>query len=127
MIVAVLLAVALVVSVVLLAVFALGLMDRSDARVCGLAAVRRSPAAARLVGTPIEQQGFTAGSSSSNNGELNERVTFTVKGPNGTAFVVSEGDRSPLASRLEVKIGRDQRSYIVYAGPFDCPELHAKP
>jgi hypothetical protein len=102
-------------------------MDRSDAHVCGLAAVRRSPAAAQLVGAPIEQKGFTAGSSSSNNGELTERVTFTVEGPKGSAFVVSEGRRSPLASHLVVSAGRDQRSIIVYAGPFDCAELHSTP
>ncbi|HEU5479900.1 MAG TPA: cytochrome c oxidase assembly factor Coa1 family protein [Candidatus Tumulicola sp.] len=101
------------------------LMDRTPAHVCGLAAVRSSPIAAALVGTPIEQRGFTGGSSSSENGELNERITFTVAGPRGSAFVRAEGRRSPLDSHLEVRIGRNGRSAIVYSGPFDCPELHA--
>src|SRR5581483_5138873 len=71
----------------------LHVMDRSDAHVCGLAAVRRSPLAAALLGTPVSQQGLTGGSSSSENGELHERITFTVRGPRGTAFVVAEGHR----------------------------------
>jgi hypothetical protein len=109
-------------------VFALfGLMDRSDAHVCGLAAVQRSPIAARLVGTPIVQKGMTGGSSSTDNGEKKERMTFTVTGPLGEAFVVAEGKSSPLDSHLEVRIGRDQQSETVYSGPFDCPELHQKP
>jgi hypothetical protein len=118
--------IAFVASVVVFALAILGMMDRSDAHVCGIAAVRSSPAAALWVGTPIAQQGFTGGSSSSENGELTERVTFTVKGPRGSAFVVSEGHRSPLASHLSVVIGRDQRSETVYSGPFDCPDLHRK-
>ncbi|MBV8117521.1 MAG: hypothetical protein JOZ01_06060 [Candidatus Eremiobacteraeota bacterium] len=116
--------VAFVAAVVALVFAFLGMMGRTDAHVCGLAAVRRSPAAVALVGTPIVQQGFTAGSTSSSNGELSERMTFTVKGPSGTAFVVAEGRRSPLASQLNVVIGRDQHSQTVYSGPFDCPELH---
>jgi hypothetical protein len=116
--------VAIVVSVVAFVFALFGSMDRADAHVCGIAAVRQSPAAAALVGTPIEQQGFTGGSSSNDNGELSQRLTFTVKGPRGTAFVVSEGHRSPLASHLDVVIGRDQRSQTIYSGPFDCPELH---
>ncbi len=126
-IVVIVVAVVLALTIALVAVLALSmlkLMDRTDAHVCGLAAVRRSPAAARWVGAPVEQQGLTGGSTSSDNGERTERVTFTVKGPRGTAFVVSEGSKSPLASHLEVRIGRDQRSDVIYTGPFDCPELH---
>ncbi len=100
------------------------MMDSSDAHVCGLAAVKSSPAAARLVGTPIEQKGLTGGSSSTDNGELTERITFNVRGPLGEAFVVSEGFRSPLKSHLTVQIGRDQHGETVYDGPFDCPQLH---
>jgi hypothetical protein len=114
-----------IVAVVALGSFSvLRMMDRTDAHICGLAFVRRSSSAARLVGRPIEQHGFTGGSSSSENGELNQRMTFTVTGPRGSAFVVSEGRRSPLASHLVVRIGRDQRGETIYSGPFDCPELH---
>lgn len=116
-------AVALTAGIFLL-VFAV--VDRTPAHVCGLAIVRRSPAAVRLVGTPIAQKGFTGGRSSENNGELYERITFTVTGPRGDAFVLSQGSRSPLGSHLTVTIGRDQRSETVYAGPLDCPELHAQ-
>ena len=100
------------------------MIDRTPAHVCGLAMVRRSPAAVRLVGQPIVQKGFTGGQTSQENGELKERVTFNVSGPQGEAFVLSEGSRSPLSSQLTVTIGRDQRSETVYSGPFDCPELH---
>ena len=100
------------------------LMDRTDAHVCGLAAVRRSPVADALLGTPIRQQGLTGGSTSSENGELTQRITFTVAGPRGSASVVSEGRRSPLASHLLVKLGSDERAQTIYSGPFDCPELH---
>ncbi|HXO16641.1 MAG TPA: hypothetical protein VN909_00575 [Candidatus Dormibacteraeota bacterium] len=110
--------------VTLLTLSMLHLMDRTDARVCGLAAVRRSPVALRLVGSPVAQRGFTGGSSSSENGEMTESVRFTVTGPRGEAFVASEGHRSPLDSHLVVRIGRDQRSDVIYSGPFDCPELH---
>lgn len=116
-------AVALVAGIVLL-VFSV--VDRTPARVCGLAIVRRSPAAVRLVGTPISQKGFTGGRSSETNGELYERITFNVTGPRGDAFVLSEGSRSPLGSHLTIKIGRDQQSETIYSGPFDCPELHQK-
>ncbi len=112
--------------VVVLALTLLHVMDRADGHVCGLAAVRRSPAAARMLGTPIEQQGLTAGSTSTDNGEETERITFTVKGPRGTAFVLAQGFRSPLTSHLVVTIGRDQRSTVVYTGPLDCAELHQK-
>jgi hypothetical protein len=121
--VVVLFAVGLVVAIVL-GIFKL--MDRTDAHVCGLAYVQRSPDAARLLGIPIVQDGFTGGKSQNTNGELYERLTFNVSGPRGKAFVLSEGSRSPLASHLRVQLGRDQRSITVYNGPFDCPELHAK-
>jgi len=117
---------AAVTMVVVMALTLLHVMDRADAHVCGLAAVRRSPAAARMLGTPIEQQGLTAGSTSTDNGEDTERITFTVKGPRGTAFVLAQGFRSPLTSHLVVTIGRNQRSTVVYTGPLDCAELHQK-
>ncbi|MGA8532743.1 MAG: cytochrome c oxidase assembly factor Coa1 family protein [Candidatus Tumulicola sp.] len=117
---------AFVASIVAFALAMLGVMDRSDAHVCGIAAVRSSPAVTALLGSPIEQQGFTGGSSSSENGELSQRVTFTVKGPRGSAFVVAAGHRSPLASHLDVVIGRDQRSQTIYSGPFDCAGLHPR-
>lgn len=101
-------------------------VDRTPAHVCGLAIVRRSPAAARLVGSPISQRGFTGGRSSDTNGELYERITFNVSGPRGAAFVLSEGSKSPLGSHLTVKIGRDRHSETIYSGPFDCPELHER-
>lgn len=101
-------------------------VDRTPTHVCGLAIVRRSPAAARLVGSPISQKGFTGGSSSDTNGELYERLTFNVSGPHGEAFVLSEGSRSPLGSHLTVEIGRDQQSETIYSGPLDCPELHER-
>ena len=102
------------------------LLDRSDAHVCGLAAVRRSPAAALLVGQPIVQRGFTGGSTSSANGETTQRVTFTVGGPLGEAFVVAEGSRSPVDSSFRVRVGRNGRGTTIYSGPFDCPELHGR-
>jgi hypothetical protein len=114
----------LVAGVALLTLSMLHMMDRTDAHACGLAAARRSTAAARLVGTPVEQHGFTGGSSSSENGELTEDVRFTVSGPRGTAYVEAQGRRSPLDSHLEVRIGRNGRSETIYSGPFDCPELH---
>jgi hypothetical protein len=117
---------AAVTMVVVMALTLLHVMDRADAHVCGLAAVRRNPAAARMLGTPIEQQGLTAGSTSTDNGEDTERITFTVKGPRGTAFVLAQGFRSPLTSHLVVTIGRNQRSAVVYTGPLDCAELHQK-
>jgi hypothetical protein len=101
-------------------------MDRTPAHVCALAMVQRSPVAVRLVGQPVVQKGFTGGETSTANGEMHERVTFNVTGPRGQAFVLSEGSRSPLASQLTVTIGRNQRSVVVYSGPFDCPELHER-
>ena len=100
------------------------LMDRADAHVCGLALVQRSPAAIQLVGSPIRQRGFTMGRTTSSNGDHFERLTFWVRGPLGDAFVVSEGDRSPLGSHLDVRIGRNGTGETIYSGPFDCPELH---
>jgi hypothetical protein len=111
--------------IALMTVSMLHMLDRTPAHVCAMAAVKRSPVALRLVGTPVEQRGFTGGSSSSENGELTESLRFTVGGPRGTAYVESEGRRSPLDSHLRVRIGRDQRSEVIYSGPFDCPELHA--
>jgi hypothetical protein len=102
------------------------LMDRTSAHLCGLAMVQRSPAAAKLVGTPIRQTGFTGGRSNDTNGELNERITFNVAGPLGSAFVLAAGTKSPIASHLTVTIGREGRGETIYDGPFDCPELHAK-
>jgi len=102
------------------------LMDRADAHVCGLAYVQRSPAARRMLGTPIVQNGFTGGRSSESNGELYERLTFNVSGPRGKAFVVSEGSRSPIGSHLRVTIGRNGEGQTVYSGPFDCPQLHER-
>jgi Cytochrome oxidase complex assembly protein 1 len=118
-------AVVFVAAVGLMTVSMLHMLDRTPGHVCAMAAVKRSPVALRLVGTPVEQRGFTGGSSSSENGELTESVRFTVGGPRGTAYVESEGRRSPLDSYLRVRIGRDQRSEVIYSGPFDCPELHA--
>lgn len=106
-------------------VFALlRMVDRTDGHVCAMAAVRASPVAARLVGSPIEQRGLTGGSISTNNGEEKEHLNFTVRGPLGEAFVLSEGRRSPLDSHLTVKIGRNGHSETIYSGPFDCAELH---
>lgn len=101
-------------------------MDRTQAHVCGLAAVRRSPAAIALTGTPITQRGVTGGTWSSENGELRERITFTVSGPRGDAFVRSAGTRSEFESHLDVRVGRNASSVLIYSGPFDCPELHAR-
>ena len=100
------------------------LLDATPSHVCGLAYVKASPIARRLVGTPIEQRGFTGGHSSESNGELSERITFDVSGPLGRAAVLAEGYRSELASRLEVTIGRNGRSQTIYSGAFDCPEMH---
>lgn len=100
------------------------LVDRQPAHVCGLALVQRSPVAIELLGSPIEQQGLTGGESSSSNGEHRERLTFWVRGPRGSAFVVAEGNRSPIGSHLNVRIGRNGEGQTIYSGPFDCPELH---
>lgn len=100
------------------------LLDRRPAHVCGLALVQRSPAAVKLIGSPIEQHGITGGRTSFANGDDYERLTFWVRGPLGDAFVVSEGDRSPIGSHLDVRIGRNGEGETIYSGPFDCPELH---
>ena len=102
----------------------LGMMDHTDAHVCGLAAVRHSPFAVRLLGRPILQQGLTAGSTSRANGELTEDVRFTVRGPLGTAEVIARGKRSSFESRLDVLLGRNGSSITIYSGPFDCRALH---
>ncbi|MGA8574452.1 MAG: cytochrome c oxidase assembly factor Coa1 family protein [Candidatus Cybelea sp.] len=104
--------------------FIFRMIDQTPAHVCGLALVQRSPAAIRLVGSPIAQHGFTGGRSRSANGEDYEHITFWVRGPLGDAFVVSEGLRSPLDSHLSVRIGRNGESELIYSGPFDCPERH---
>jgi hypothetical protein len=100
------------------------LLDRRPAHVCALALVQRSPAAVKLIGSPIEQHGITGGRTSFTNGDDYERLTFWVRGPLGDAFVVSEGDRSPIGSHLDVRIGRNGEGETIYSGPFDCPELH---
>jgi hypothetical protein len=100
------------------------LMDRRPAHVCGLALVQRSPAAVKLIGSPIQQHGFTGGRTSFTHGDDYERLTFWVRGPLGDAFVVSEGYRSPIGSHLDVRIGRNGQGETIYSGPFDCPELH---
>jgi len=104
----------------------LHMMDRADSHVCGLAFVQKSPAAIAMRGTPIVQHGLTRGSTSTDNGDTSERLTFTVQGPKGQAFVVAAGNRSPLTSHLLVQIGRNGTGTTVYDGPFDCPALHAK-
>lgn len=110
--------------VVAVTFFIFRLVDQTPAHVCGLAMVQRSPAAIKLLGTPIVQHGLTGGRSSSTNGEDDARMTFWVRGPLGDAFVVSDGHRSPLNSHLNVRIGRNGKSVQIYSGPFDCPELH---
>lgn len=106
--------------------FIFRLIDRTPAHVCGLALVQRSPAAIGLVGSPIAQHGLTGGRTRSSNGEDYQHITFWVRGPSGDAFVASEGVRSPLGSHLDVRIGRKGASELVYSGPLDCPELHAR-
>ncbi len=116
---------ALVVGGVALFMGILGMLDRSDAHVCGMAAVKRSAAAIELVGSPMEQTGFSGGSTSYENGTLQERISFDVKGPRGQASVLARGVRSPLTSHLRVQVGRDGSNATVYDGKFDCAELHA--
>ena len=120
----ILLIVGLVGGVVLMAFSLLGVMDHTDAHVCGLAAVRHSPLAVRMLGRPIVQLGITGGSTSRANGELTEDVRFTVRGPLGTAYVIARGKRSPAESRLDVLLGRNGSSVTIYSGPFDCRALH---
>ena len=119
-----LIAVAIAGFVVALVLGIFKLLDRTAAHVCGLALVQRSPAAIKLLGSPIEQQGFTGGRTTNTNGENYERLTFWVRGPLGEAFVVSQGDRSPIGSHLDVRLGRNGVAETIYSGPFDCPELH---
>lgn len=119
-----LIAVLIVVLVLALVFVIFKIVDRQPAHVCGLALVQRSPAAIKLLGSPIEQHGLTGGRTSSTNGEDYERLTFWVRGPLGDAFVVSEGSRSPIGSHLRVRIGRSGEGQTIYSGPFDCPELH---
>jgi hypothetical protein len=113
-----------------IAAFVLGifkLVDKTDGHRCGLAIVQHDPAAIRMLGSPIEQKGFTGGSSSTENGTLTEDLTFTVAGPLGQATVEAKGMRSQLDSHLEVRFGRNQQSQTIYSGPFDCLALHERP
>jgi len=110
--------------VVALVMGILKLLDARPAHVCGLALVQRSPVAINLIGSPIEQRGITSGRTTSGNGDDYERLTFWVRGPLGDAFVVAVGDRSPIGSHLDVRIGRNGQGETIYSGPFDCPELH---
>ena len=115
------------VAVVVLLIFSVfKLMDRTDAHVCGLAAVTKSQQVAALLGTPIEQHGLTGGSSNSDNGVLTESITFTVGGPNGEASVLSKGTRSASESHLTVTVTKGDQSITAYDGTFDCPELQKK-
>lgn len=119
----------LVVVLALIAVIAFSvfrLLDRTDAHVCGLAIVQRSPIAFDLVGTPIVQHGITSGRTTASNGDTYQRLTFWVHGPKGDAYVMSEGDESPLGSHLTVRIGSNGRGSTIYSGPLDCPELHQR-
>ena len=109
---------------VVIALSVFRLLDRTDAHVCGLAIVQRSAIAADLIGTPIVQHGITGGRTSASNGDNYQRLTFWVRGPKGDAYVISEGDESPLGSRLTVRIGRNGQGSTIYSGPLDCRELH---
>ena len=100
------------------------LVDNSDSHRCGLAIVQHDPNAIRMLGEPIQQKGFTGGSTSTSNGKLTEDLTFTVAGPLGEAAVEAHGVRSQLESHLEVRMGRNGQSQTIYSGPFDCPALH---
>ena len=102
------------------------LLDRTDTHVCGLAIVQRSAVAADLIGTPIVQRGVTGGRTTGSNGETYQRLTFWVRGPKGEAYVMSEGDKSPLGSHLTVRVGRNGQGSTIYSGPLDCPELHQR-
>ena len=100
------------------------LVDNSDSHRCGLAIVQHDPAAIRMLGEPIQQKGFTGGSTSTSNGKTTEDLTFTVAGPLGEAAVEAHGVRSQFESHLDVRLGRNGQSETVYSGPFDCPALH---
>jgi hypothetical protein len=104
----------------------LKLVDNTDSHRCALAIVQHDPDAIKMLGSPIEQKGFTGGSTATNNGALTEKITFTVAGPLGEAAVEANGERSQLDSHLTVRFGRDQQSQTIYSGPFDCPALHEK-
>jgi hypothetical protein len=121
----VLVMIAAVIGVVALSVMLLfKALDRSDAHVCGLAAVTRSQEVAALLGSPIRQTSWTMGSSNTDNGALAERITFTVTGPQGDGSVVSDGKRSQGESHLLVTVGKGDQTVTAYDGAFDCPELH---
>jgi hypothetical protein len=104
----------------------LKLVDNTDSHRCALAIVQQNPDAIKMLGSPIAQKGFTGGSTSSSNGDLTEKITFTVAGPLGEAAVEANGERSQLDSHLTVRFGRDQQGQTIYSGPFDCPALHEK-
>ncbi|HVR47749.1 MAG TPA: hypothetical protein VMT95_14050 [Candidatus Binatia bacterium] len=70
-----------------------------------MAPVQRSPAAIKLLGSPIEQHGFTGGRTTNSNGDDFERLTL-------------------IGSHLEVRIGRNGVGETISSGPFDCPALH---
>ena len=93
------------------------IMDRTDAHVCGIAAVRSSPVATALVGMPVEQQGFTGGSTSSQNGELTSGLRLPSKARADLPTVVSDGHCSRIASRLAFVF----ESRILPVRPFTRP------
>jgi Cytochrome oxidase complex assembly protein 1 len=121
-------AVAIVVAIIAAVIFmVLGifkLVDNAGAHRCGLAIVQHDPAAIRMLGEPIQQKGFTGGSTNTTNGKTTEDLTFTVAGPLGEATVEAIGVKSQLESRLDVRMGRNGQSTTIYSGPFDCPALH---
>jgi Cytochrome oxidase complex assembly protein 1 len=100
-------------------------MDKTDSHRCGLAYVQKAAGAIDLLGTPIEQRGFTSGSSKDDNGSLRENITFTVSGPLGEGQVQAVGTRSGRTSLLEVLLTQGGHSENIYRGPLDCSELHA--
>jgi len=113
-----------------IAAFAVGLfklLDNTDSHRCALSLVQNNQAAIGMLGQPIDQHGFTNGSSNDDNGKLTEHFTFTVAGPLGEATVEADGVRSQLESHLEVRFGRNQQSQTIYSGPLDCPALHERP
>ena len=126
------LVIGIAVFVVLLLVLAAGsivigvlkVVDNSTAHRCGLAYVQRSPAAIRMLGSPIEQRGITSGSSSTENGATHSELTFKVGGPLGEATVDAKSSSSDFQSRLTVLLGRNGESTTIYDGRADCPELH---
>jgi hypothetical protein len=103
------------------------LLDNSDSHRCAMAYLQTNPAAIALLGTPIEQRGFTGGRTSTTNGDTTEDITFNVGGSLAEAAIKAKGERSSFTSHLEVLLGQNGHSQTIYSGPFDCPALHAKP